>query len=78
MGRPCSVLYSTLRNTLQLNRGLGQENTAYMMSSLSEMILKRPCFFEARVNMSFLNDTLYLPLRSYCQAGWAALSFPAG
>lgn len=68
------MLYSTLRNTLQLNRGLGQENMAYMMSSLSEMILKWPCFFQARVNMSFLNDTTYLSVCFCCQDGWAVPS----
>lgn len=51
MGHPCSVLYSMLRNTLQLNRGLDEENMAYMMSSFSEVILKWSCFSEARVNV---------------------------
>lgn len=39
MEHPCSVPYSTLRNTLQLNRSLVEKNMAYMISSLSEMIL---------------------------------------
>lgn len=39
MEHPCRVPCSTLRNTLQLNRSLGEKNTAYMMSSLSEKIL---------------------------------------
>lgn len=49
MEHPCSVPYSTLRNTLQSNRILGEKNMSYMISSLSEIVLilwgKGECVF---------------------------------
>lgn len=69
MEHPCSVPYSTLRNTLQSNRSLGEKHDfIFFWNDLDS--LKQGWIF-------LFSVTRYLSLCSYCQGDWAALSFNA-